>query len=297
MALVVLLRGINVGGHRTFRPSALAKQLKHLDAVNIGAAGTFVIRRPITTAQLRADLARMLPFDAEIVICQGREIVRMMSHNHFVDQPLRPEIVRFVSVLSRRARSVPSMPITLPPSGAWLLKILARDRRFVFGLYRRHMKVISYLGTLDRLFGVPVTTRNWNTITAIAGVLGGREEGKIMSRVRMDADDFRRMALGMRGAVESAHMGHPDFRVNNRIFATLHHDPEFGMVNLTPEQQAQFVSGHAGAFAPESGAWGRAGSTRVRLAAVDEETLGEALTLAWQNISDKSSSTRKRRRT
>jgi hypothetical protein len=62
-----------------------------------------------------------------------------------------------------------------PSSGTWLLKILARDNRFVFGLYRRQMKAISYLGTLDRLFGVPVTTRNWNIITAIARVLGHEE--------------------------------------------------------------------------------------------------------------------------
>ena len=62
-------------------------------------------------------------------------------------------------------------------SGRWLLKILGRDDRFVFGVYRRHMKAISYLGRLDRLFGVPVTTRNWNTITAIHKVLGnGRTE-------------------------------------------------------------------------------------------------------------------------
>ncbi|HEY3053576.1 MAG TPA: hypothetical protein VGK04_09345, partial [Thermoanaerobaculia bacterium] len=69
-------------------------------------------------------------------------------------------------------RSAPSTPMSFPSSGQWLLKILARDNRFVFGVYRRHMKVISYLGTFDRLFGVPVTTRNWNTITAIARVLG-----------------------------------------------------------------------------------------------------------------------------
>jgi uncharacterized protein (DUF1697 family) len=176
VALVVLLRGVNVGGHRTFRPAALAEQLTHLDAVNIGAAGTFVIRRPVTRAQLRAELARRLPFDAEIMICQGREIVRLMSRNHFADQPARPDIVRFVSVLSQRPRVVPSMPMVFPSSGKWLLKILARDDRFVFGVYRRHMKVISYLGTVDRLFGVPATTRNWNTITAIAKVLnsGGR---------------------------------------------------------------------------------------------------------------------------
>ncbi len=167
----ILLRGVNVGGHRTFRPSTLAEQLKHLDAVNIGAAGTFVIRRPVTRAQLRAELARRLPFDAEIVICEGREIARLMSQDHFADQPLRHDIVRFVSVLSKHPRSTPSTPMSFPSSGKWLLKILATDKRFVFGVYRRQMKVISYLGTLDRLFGVPVTTRNWNTITAIARVL------------------------------------------------------------------------------------------------------------------------------
>jgi uncharacterized protein (DUF1697 family) len=59
----------------------------------------------------------------------------------------------------------------LPSRGKWLLQVLARDDRFVVGLYRRHMKAIGYLGTLDRLFGVPVTTRNWNTIAAIAKVL------------------------------------------------------------------------------------------------------------------------------
>ena len=172
MALVVLLRGVNVGGHRIFRPGPLAEQLKHLDAINIGAAGTFVIRRPVTRAQLRAELARRLPFETEIMICEGREIVRLMSQNHFADQPVRHDIVRFVSVLSKRPRSAPLTPMSFPSSGRWLLKILARDNRFVFGVYRRHMKVISYLGTFDRLFGVPVTTRNWNTITAIAKVVG-----------------------------------------------------------------------------------------------------------------------------
>jgi hypothetical protein len=73
------------------------------------------------------------------MICQGREIVRLMSQNHFADQPVRPDIVRFVSVLSKRPRSAPSMPMTFPYSGLWVLIILARDYRFVFGVYRRHM--------------------------------------------------------------------------------------------------------------------------------------------------------------
>ena len=171
MALVVLLRGVNVGGHRTFRPSTNAKQLAHLDAVNIGAAGTFVIRRPVSRTKLRAELARHLPFDTEIMICEGRDIVRLMSRGPFASQSDKPDVVRFVSVLSQRPRSAPPMPVCLPSSGKWLLKILARDGRFVVGLYRRHMKVIGYLGTFDRIFGVPATTRNWNTINAIAKVL------------------------------------------------------------------------------------------------------------------------------
>jgi len=174
VALVVFLRGVNVGGHRTFRPTTLTKQLAHLGALNIGAAGTFVIRQPVTQAQLRAELASRLPFETEIVISPGSEILRLMSHHHFAGQPIGPDLVRFVSVLSKRPRSTPSMPMSFPASGRWLLKILGRDKRFIFGLYRRHMKVVGYLGTFDRLFGVPVTTRNWNTMTTIARVLGQR---------------------------------------------------------------------------------------------------------------------------
>jgi len=171
VALVVLLRGVNVGGHRTFRPSTLARQLKHLDAVNIGAAGTFVVRRPVSRAQLRIEFARRLPFDAHIVICHGRDIVRLASRDFFSGQAVRPDIVRFVSVLSASPRSVPSTPISFPSTGKWLLKVLTREHRFVVGLHRRQMKAIGYLGALDRAFGVPVTTRNWNTINAIAKVV------------------------------------------------------------------------------------------------------------------------------
>ncbi len=102
------------------------------------------------------------------------------------------------------------------------------------------------------------------------------------------AKDFRRIALAMEGAVEGAHMGHPDFRVGGRIFATLHQDLQNGMVKLTPDQQQRVVKDHAGAFTPENGAWGLQGSTRVQLSAVNEDALGEALTLAWQNTINKS---------
>ena len=99
----------------------------------------------------------------------------------------------------------------------------------------------------------------------------------------MSPDDFRHIALGMRGATESAHMGHPDFRANGKIFATLHADLVWGMVKLLPDQQQRFVAEYPATFTPENGAWGRAGCTKVRLDSVTEDTLGEAMTLAWQN--------------
>ena len=171
MALVVFLRGVNVGGHRTFRPTKLAEALRHLGAVNIGAAGTLVLRHRLTQAQARAEVARKLPFVAEIVVCQSREIVNLLSKDPFEGKSVRPDVIRFVSVLSQRPRLAPSTPMQFPSSGQWLMKILARRNRFVIGMYRRHMKVIGYLGALDRLYGVTATTRNWNTIAMIARVL------------------------------------------------------------------------------------------------------------------------------
>ena len=110
-------------------------------------------------------------------------------------------------------------------------------------------------------------------------------------------ETFRRVELEMAGAVQGAHMGHPDFRVNGKIFATLHPDYKFGMVKLTPEQQQRFVRDYPDVFAPEKGAWGLAGSTAVCLNLVSDDTLGEAITLAWQNIVVKSNAPKDKRPT
>ena len=108
----------------------------------------------------------------------------------------------------------------------------------------------------------------------------------------MDVKDFRRIALGLDGAIESAHMGHPDFRANGRIFATIHQDMLWGMVKLTPEQQQDFIRDDPDSFKPEAGAWGRGGSTAVQLATVGDDMLGEALTLAWKNTKNTKAKTK-----
>jgi hypothetical protein len=97
------------------------------------------------------------------------------------------------------------------------------------------------------------------------------------------ADDFRRIALAFPGAEERIHMGHPDFRVGGKIFATLGApDEAWGMASLMPEQQEDFVSLAPDAFKPAAGAWGRGGSTLVRLEAVPDALLEAALAAAWR---------------
>jgi hypothetical protein len=103
----------------------------------------------------------------------------------------------------------------------------------------------------------------------------------------MRGNDFRRIALGMDGAFEGAHMGHPDFRAHGRIFATLNAEETFGVVMLTPDQQQTFLAENPEMFAPAAGAWGRSGSTRVHLDVANDDTVGEAVTLAWQNSATK----------
>jgi uncharacterized protein (DUF1697 family) len=171
MALVVFLRGVNVGGYRTFRPSVLAADLSRFDVVNVGATGTFVVRKAVSPVKVREELSRRLPFHTDVMTCGGSEILALAASDPFAGQPSRPDIVRFVSVLATRRQPASSIPFSMPSAGAWSVRVLTRQGRFVVGLYRRDMKAIRYLGQLDKVFGVPVTTRNWNTILAIAQIL------------------------------------------------------------------------------------------------------------------------------
>jgi hypothetical protein len=103
----------------------------------------------------------------------------------------------------------------------------------------------------------------------------------------MTGDGFRELALSLDGATEGAHMGHPDFRANNRIFASLRADATTGMVKLTPEQQAVFLADHAAMFTPSPGAWGRGGCTDVLLAKARVPAVRAAMQLAWEGVMEK----------
>jgi uncharacterized protein (DUF1697 family) len=140
--------------------------------VDLEDCRTRINRKPRSRAKFLAELLRKLPFESKVVLCDGRDLLRLETENPFGTEPSRPDVVRFVSILSKAGRLRSSIPTVLPQGG----RVIASKKRFVFGVYRRHMKTISYLGQIDKLFGVPATTRNWNTITAIVRILKGQKK-------------------------------------------------------------------------------------------------------------------------
>jgi uncharacterized protein (DUF1697 family) len=188
MRWVVFLRGVNVGKANRCQPAVIASQLSKLGVINIGAVGTFVVRQDVNESALRSAIAKKLPFKCEIMICPARDIIKLASKAPFAGHPSGPDITRFVNVLAKPMRNVRStshqtsnlkhqtsefrsLPLCFPSPDDWLLKIIAIENRFVLGLYRRQMKAITYLGKIEKLLGVPATTRNWNTIEKVAKIL------------------------------------------------------------------------------------------------------------------------------
>jgi len=177
MKWVVFLRAVNVGKANRCQTALIAKQLAKFGIVNIGAVGTFVVRENVSESALRAAIAKKLPFKSEIMICPARDVIKLASKDPFTRQPSDPDITRFVNVLAKRLPAPPALPLSLPSDDDWLVKIIAIQDRFILGLYRRQMKAISYLGKIEKLLGVPATTRNWKTIEKVATIL--RQDSKV----------------------------------------------------------------------------------------------------------------------
>src|SRR5262249_41456743 len=120
MRWVVFLRAVNVGTGNRCRPAAIASQLSKLGVINIGAVGTFVVRKSVSESALRAAIAKKLPFKCEIMICSARDIMKLASKDPFAGQPSGDNVTRFVNVLAKRLPSPPSLPLCLPSENDWL---------------------------------------------------------------------------------------------------------------------------------------------------------------------------------
>lgn len=179
MALVVFLRGVNVGRHKRFLPAALAKDLAAYDVVNVGAAGTFVVRAAAPRATLRAEVRTRLAFDADIIIVGGRELIEFAGSGPFGGRPPASNEQRFLSVMlkplaARKLRSSeggPALPLMYPANDAWQVKTVAVSGRFVASVWRRQAGTPIYPNAaVEKQFGVS-TTRNWNTVETVCKIL------------------------------------------------------------------------------------------------------------------------------
>ena len=174
MASVVFMRGVNVGGHKTFRPAEVAGDLAALDVVNVGAAGTYVVRKPIRPMALRVELGKKLPFEAELMICSAREVLDLIAQDPFPPVRAGADLRPFVTVMAREPHPIPRLPVDKPSGEEWQVRVSAVYGRFALSLWRRLGRSIVYPNeVVEKMFGVAATTRSWNTLLKIQDVLGG----------------------------------------------------------------------------------------------------------------------------
>jgi uncharacterized protein (DUF1697 family) len=185
MAHVVFLRGVNVGSARRFQPSVLARELVHLGAANLGAAGTFVIRKHLSEAALRSEFACRLPFTTDLMICRSRELERLAATDPFHTTAFLPEFRRFVSVLAKKPRRLPPLPFSYPAGKDWQVRVVGVSGKLAWGLWRRGSRsFVDPNGVIEKYLGVRATTRNWNTVARLCDVLRS-------SSPRCDKDSLR----------------------------------------------------------------------------------------------------------
>ena len=171
MATVVFFRAVNVGGHQKFQPSVLAGKLAKFGVVNVGAAGTFVVREPVSQAELKEEILGRLPFQPELMICPAREVLALAASDWFHDAPAGKGVGRFVSVMRKAPRTWPRLPLDRPPGDKWEVRVVGIIGRYALSLKRPGKKDLYPNAVIEKLFSTPATTRNWNTVETIIGIL------------------------------------------------------------------------------------------------------------------------------
>lgn len=168
----MFLRGVNVGKHNRFQPSALARKLAKFGITNIGAVGTFVIREDVSEKVLRAAILKELPFQCEAMVCPATDIVDLVRDNPLKNEPTDNDRRIFLTVMSKAPAKLPKLPIYAPKVDQWEVKVVQISGVLALSLWRRLKENALYPNqVLEKEFGVATTTRSWNTIEKIAKVL------------------------------------------------------------------------------------------------------------------------------
>jgi uncharacterized protein (DUF1697 family) len=166
---VVFLRAANVGGRNVFRPAELVRSLEHLDVVNVGAAGTFVVRAKTSAASIRREILALLPFEPSLAVVPGREVAALVASRPFDGVTLSKDLRGWVAVLDGRPKSRPKLPVLVPAGKAWSVRFEKQEGRFALGLWQRRPGGFTFPNlVVEKALGVPATTRYWETMVRVA---------------------------------------------------------------------------------------------------------------------------------
>jgi len=172
MPHVVFVRAANVGGRNVFRPAQLVTALAHLDVVNVGAAGTFLVRGKSTAAAIRKEILSRLAFEPEIAIRPTSEIRDLIGSSPFAHATFSKDQRGWAAVLTERPKARPDLPILAPPGKAWCVRVDRLDGAFVLGLWRRRPSGFVFPNQIvEKAFGSPATTRWWETLERIGKLI------------------------------------------------------------------------------------------------------------------------------
>jgi len=169
---VVFLRAANVGGKNVFRPAQLATALEHLGVVNVGAAGTFLVRERASTASIRREILSRLEFEPEAAIIPAQEILALARSEPFRHVTFSKDLRGWVGILCRRSKARPDLPITTPAGKLWKVRFDRVEGSFALGLlHRRPGGFVFPNQVVEKALGVPATTRWWETIQRLAKLI------------------------------------------------------------------------------------------------------------------------------
>ena len=172
MAHVVFLRAANVGGKNVFRPARLAAELSHLDVVNVGAAGTFVVRGKASAAAIRREIVERLPFEPDLSIQPAKDVVALVRSRPFRGTMFSKDLRGWVAALCGRANQQPELPLVVSRNGQWCFRFERIEGSFAIGLWRRPIGAFTLpSNVVEEALGVPATVRWYETYERIVEVL------------------------------------------------------------------------------------------------------------------------------
>jgi uncharacterized protein (DUF1697 family) len=174
MGHIVFLRAANVGGRNVFRPAQLARALDHLGVINVGAAGTFVVRKKASAAKIRREILSRLPFEPVVAVVPAGEVVALVHGKPFAGEKLSKDRRGWVAIFDGRPQHRSELPIFVPARRGWSVRFDRVQGCFALGLWQRRPGGFVFPNqVVEKALGVPATSRWWETLERVATLAQG----------------------------------------------------------------------------------------------------------------------------